>query len=210
MGDGGDWKRKSGGLTFGINFFLPGLGHVYATGAKKGWGLFGAHLLGGLLSPFTAGLTLLVSLFVWVVALVESFALAESENSFKEAFGSDEEHAARINRIRATRAQELARMEREREAKVAASEQKRHESKLEGQTVASDLSKIKALQRSGVLSEAEANAEWDSLLTSYKARWTDQTLVDFLGPIALLKEDGNVNGDQLRVIKALHTELVTK
>ncbi len=190
--------KKSGSLALLINFFLPGLGLVYASDGKVGWRLFLANFVGGLLAPFTGGVTVLVCIVVWFWALADSFAVANRANRQIDAAEIAADHRQRAERIRAERS------ERD-QVQLRASEEKSAEraalARVDAAELAGEVRRLKTLLSVGVLSRDEADAEWQRLLAQCCTGWSPAGFLRFLEPFVELVDEGIIDGDELQTLK---------
>lgn len=70
---------KSNTTTFLLNFFIPGAGHVYASGGER-WGLLITNIICAVLAPFVY-VTLAGNVIVWVIAMAMSASVTSEYNA---------------------------------------------------------------------------------------------------------------------------------
>ncbi len=69
---------KSAGVTFILNFLIPGAGHVYASGGEK-WGLLAMNIVCAVLAPLVY-VTLIGNVVIWLVAMASSASVTAEYN----------------------------------------------------------------------------------------------------------------------------------
>ncbi len=88
-------KKKEFWITFGINFFFPGGGHIYAGDTNNGVMLLLVYFVALGLTPFIY-FPGIIALGVWIYALVKSKEIVEEYNQGIDAKNqSKEEEAAK-------------------------------------------------------------------------------------------------------------------
>ena len=190
--------RKNPNTTGILNFFIPGVGHLYASGGEK-WGLFVINLL----CAFTGAVLILPwigNLIVWIVALLQSTAVTNEYNSRAEKWVEE----------RAREEEERVEKEDERrleEQEDAAREQRIDARHVSGEDLAQRYARLHSLVVTGVLSEDERKAEQGKLIDSSNIGWTKEDVADFLGPFAVLVREGECTEDELAEIKGLYSGL---
>jgi TM2 domain-containing membrane protein YozV len=201
---------KSPSTTFWLNFFIPGSGHLYASGGER-WGLFainvGCALLGGLLIFPWIG-----NIVVWVMSMAQSSAITAEYNgrAVEEADLAQRERAAADEQAARKRAEE-ARVRADEQARAAAreaSEREVSDREVRGSVLAQKYARLAVLQNSGVLDQAEADRERKKLVAdSVSGGWTNEDVAEFLGPFADLMGQAVCRPEDLQAVKSLYAAL---
>ncbi len=173
-------EPKQTGITLLLNFLIPGAGHVYATNGER-WGYLAGNIICAFLTPILL-VPFLGNLAIWVITLMESSAVTETAN----------------RKLLSTEESQVIEKERSREIE---------NSRLRGEELAQSYMKLQTLRNAGVMSDEECVNEKRRLIAKNLNGWTDQQMVDFLGPFAQLVNEGAISENELRSIKSLYAAL---
>jgi hypothetical protein len=69
------------------------------------------------------------------------------------------------------------------------------------------LAKTRVLAKTGVITEAEAETERKKVVAASVRGWTDQTLMDFLTPASELLQQGLIDPDDAKALKAVYAAI---
>lgn len=209
-------SHKSGGVTFLLNFFIPGTGHVYASGGER-WGLLAINIGCAIAGAFLI-LPWLGNLIVWVLAMVQSSSVTnEYNNRLIDSLDAEEDRARQLReqQRRDERKAKAAAAEREASEKAAAAERAAAQEaqravdakRVSGADLAERFAKLATLVSAGVMAEAEADSERKKLVAARVGGWTEEDLAEFLGPFAVLVQSGGLKPEDTQVVKNLYASL---
>ena len=205
---------KSAGVTFLLNFFFPGGGHLYASGGRAGGGILTISIICSILTYYIYVPAFLV-LLLWIYTLATSGAITAEHNSelkFERKMEAWEaqrpmREAAKLKQQELERKESLAAENETRKRQEEDRRQQREQAQISGKAVAERLSKIAGLIQAGVFTEDEGVSERDKVYEELANRWTDEDLADFLAPFVELLKDSVITNKDLSALKKLHAAI---
>ena len=200
-------QQRNNGVTLGLNFFFPGAGHLYASGGEEGAAMLIFSIVMAVLTPMLVFPGIL-ALIVWIAALAGSGEITNKYNALAEEQQQTAVKAVEDQRRKDKQAAAaLTAKEAERKAEELgrkAAEAEHLKRRVIGEELAKQMVKVSALKKAGVLTDDEAKDELGKLLKKAADGWTNEGLSDFLGPFALLLEQGSIAANELDAAKELH------
>jgi hypothetical protein len=169
---------KSPSLALSFNFFIPGSGHLYASGGTKGWGLLIGNLLLGMTVPFVY-VTFLGNVIIWIYAMATAGGVARDYNRQLEAA---------LEQQRASRAADAL--------------------LVRGAQLAEEFRKLASLRKINVLSEEEFTRQRSAVVEGLIGRRTTESLGEFFVPLAALIESGELRTADIDRLKVIHGSIL--
>lgn len=203
--------EKSAGLAIFLNFILPGVGHLYATGGNNGAGLLIASIVLGvinavifsILPPFAIP-TFLALIFIWGSSMSRVGAIAKKYNEQLRAAAHEQQTQAETAvRQRAERSQNQKKMEERKRLE----EQAETEREVTGKAVAEELSKLVNLKKMEIINDTELEDQKGALFKQLTGRYTKDSLGDFFMPIGKLVTEGDLTQQDLKKLKAVYASI---
>jgi hypothetical protein len=174
-------RLKSPTIAVLLNLVLPGVGHLYASGGNKGLLILIVNILILFLAWEITPL-LLINIGIWIYALAVVRPIAEEYNSSRVAIMA----AVDID---------------ESVSKSITQDEEPIVERITGKEIKNEIEKLLKLRNIGAIDDDEFDTEWNVLQEKILDGETEESLVDFLDPIATLMETHNMEKERFNEIK---------
>jgi hypothetical protein len=198
-------NQKSASTTFILNFLVPGVGHLYASGGKRA-GPLAINIVCAVLGAVIY-FPWLGNLIIWIYTMVTSSSVTDEYNA--AYLNNDEDLSWRREEAqRRTREAQARRAIEETGRKHQREETERIEAtQVRGGLLASQLAKVQTLVSAGVLEKSEGDAERAKIISSCLGGWTTEDKLTFLGPFAELLNQSTLAANDMQAVKNLYAAL---
>lgn len=175
---------KSPQTAFILDFFFPGVGHLYASGGEQGAGLLIANILVAATIPFVY-VTALISFVIWGYAWTTARDVALEYNkkvAAQSRAGADQ--LKEIERLRAVQ---------DTQARL-----------IRGLELAEEVRKLASLRKMNVISDVELATQKRQLIDQLRTRQTTESVADFFLPLGPLLDSGDIVDADIAELKLIH------